>query len=96
MFIFYSIHYPKPDKEALLVESMHNFGVLMERQPGIIFVAPYPFKDPDKGTVMGISIWESEEAFQAALPTLQNARKNAPSHDWESKPPDVHMLHSAI
>lgn len=95
MFIFYSIHYPTPGNEMRLAESMHNYGELMSKQPGIVFVAPYPFKDPEKGTLMGISIWESEEAFQAALPALQEARKNAPSHNWESKPPEVYLLHSA-
>ena len=38
---------------------------------------------------MGISIWESREAFQAALPTLRNARQNSLSQEWESKPPEV-------
>lgn len=95
MFIFYSIHFPHPEKEELLVQSMHEFGELMKKQPGIIFQAPYPFKDPEKGTLMGVAIWESEEAFQAALPVLQNARQNNPSHDWEMRPPEVHLLHSA-
>ena len=94
MFIFYSIHYPNPGDELRLAESMHQYGELMSRQPGNMFVAPYPFKNPEKGTLMGISIWESEEAFEAALPILQEARKAAPSHNWESKPPAVYLLHS--
>jgi hypothetical protein len=95
LFVFYSIHYPKPEKEALLIESMHNYAELMEQQQGIVFVAPYAFTDPERGTLIGISIWESEEAFEAALPTLQNARKAAPSGEWESNPPEVYMLSSA-
>jgi hypothetical protein len=79
MFIFYSIHYPHPDKEVLLVQSMHEYGMLMQQQPGNIFQAPYPFKDPEKGTLIGISIWESEEAFQAALPILRSARQKSPA-----------------
>ena len=94
MFIFYSIHYPKPEAEALIAEGMHEYGELMRRQPGNLFVAPYPFKDPEKGTLMGISIWESEEAFQAALPIIQRARKAPPSVEWEARPTEVHMLHS--
>jgi hypothetical protein len=95
VFIFYSIHYPKPETEALLVQSMHEYGELMLQQPGILFQAPYPFKDPEKGTLMGVSIWESQAAFNAALPTLQSARQNRPSTDWEIKPPDVYMLNAA-
>ncbi len=45
---------------------------------------------------MGVSIWESQEAFQAALPTLQAARQNSPSREWEVKPPEVYMLNSAV
>ncbi|GHO83007.1 putative quinol monooxygenase [Dictyobacter formicarum] len=96
MFIFYSIHYPQPEKEALLVQSMHEFGELMKKQPGNLFQAPYPFKDPEKGTLMGISIWESREAFQLALPTLQSARQNSPSREWEIKSPEVYMLDSTL
>lgn len=96
MFIFYSIHYPYPEREELLVQSMHEFGEVIKKQPGVIFQAPYPFKDPEKGTLMGISIWESQEAFQAALPTLQGTRQNSPSHEWEIKPTEVYMLNSAI
>jgi hypothetical protein len=54
LFVFYSIHYPKPEKEALLIESMHNYAELMEQQQGIVFVAPYAFTDPERGTLIGI------------------------------------------
>ncbi|HLI08145.1 MAG TPA: hypothetical protein VKV40_16370 [Ktedonobacteraceae bacterium] len=96
MFIFYSIHYPHPEKEELLVQSMHEFGELLKQQPGNIFQAPYPFKDPEEGTLTGVSIWESREAFQAALPALQRARQNSRSHEWEVKPTRVYMLNSAM
>jgi heme-degrading monooxygenase HmoA len=96
VFIFYSVHYPAPGKETQLAESMHQYGEVMKRQPGLIFVAPYPFKDPEKGTLMGISIWDSEESFQTALPALQEARKDAPSREWESRPTEVYMLHSVL
>jgi heme-degrading monooxygenase HmoA len=94
MFLFYSIHYPHPGKEELLAESMHLFGEEMKKQPGFIFVASYPFKDPEKGTLMGISFWESQAAFEAAAPALQKSRKINPSNELEIKPPDVYMLHS--
>lgn len=95
MFIFYSIHYPHPEKEALLVESMHKYGELMGAQPGNIFVAPYPFKNPENGTVMGVTIWESREAFQAAMAAIADLRGPGPSPDWEIKPTEVYQLQSA-
>jgi hypothetical protein len=96
MFIFYSIHYPLPEKEGLLVQSMHEFGELMKKQPGLLFQAPYPFKDTEKGTLMGISIWESQEAFQAALPALQRAQRDRHSKEWEAQPTEVYMLNSTV
>lgn len=97
MLLFYSIHYPRPEKEALLVQSMHKYGELMKKQPGLIFVAPYPFKDTDKGTLTGVSIWESEEAFQVAIPLVRGARKEEPDHDeWEIRPPEVYTLNSVV
>ncbi len=95
MFIMYSIHYPKPGDEARLVENMHQVDELMGRQPGTVFVPPYPFKDPAKGTLLGLSIWESEEALRAALPTIQQAWREAPAQQWERRPPELYMLHSA-
>lgn len=95
MFIFYSIHCPHPEKEEQLVQSMHEFGKLMTAQPGNIFVAPYSFKNPANETLMGISIWESQEAFQAALTTPESAQKDRPSREWEIRPTEVCMLNSA-
>lgn len=45
---------------------------------------------------MGISIWESQEAFRAALPILQSARHDRPSQEREAKPTEVSMLNSAL
>jgi heme-degrading monooxygenase HmoA len=90
MFLFYAIHYPLPEKEAVLIQNMHAFGELIKKQPGIIFVNT--FKDPENGTLMALAIWESEEAFQASWPVLA---KDAPSEKWETRPREIHLLHSA-
>ncbi len=93
MFLFYAVHYPQPEKEELLIQSMQQFGELIKKQPGIIFVNPSPFRDTEKGALIGLAIWESQEAFQAAALTLQNA---FPSDEWEVKPREVYMLNSAV
>jgi len=91
VFLFYAIHYPRPEKEELLIQKMDEFGELIKKQPGIIFVNT--FKDPENKTLIALAIWESQEAFQASWPILV---KDAPPEDWEIKPREVHMLHSAI
>ena len=91
MFVFYSIHYPQPEKEELWVQQMRHFDELMKKQPGIIFVSDI-FTEPEKGTLMGFTFWESQEAFQAAWPVLA---KEVPSGEWEVKPPEAFLINSA-
>ncbi len=94
MFLNYVIHYPKPEKEALLVHAMQLFGEIVKSQPGIIFVNA--FKDTEKGTVMAISIWETQEALQAALPAMREALKDVPFDEWEARPGELHTLNSLV
>jgi hypothetical protein len=91
MFVFYSVHYPQPGKEELGVQKMRQFDELMKKQPGIRFVSDI-FKDPEKGTLMGFTFWETQEVFQAAWPVLV---KEVPAGEWEAKPPEVFMFNSA-
>jgi heme-degrading monooxygenase HmoA len=93
MFLLYAVHYPQPEKEALLIQSMQQFSELIKKQPGVIFVSPYPFRDPEKGTLITLAIWESQEAFQASWPALV---KDAPSEEWEVKAREVYMLTSVV
>ena len=51
-----SIHFPKPEKEKLLIESMHRFGKAMEGQRGLIMA--YTTKDEDKNRLIGLAIWD--------------------------------------
>ena len=91
MFLFYAVHYPHPGKEELLIQSMREFGKVIKKQPGIIFVNT--FRDPEKGTIIALAIWESQEAFQASWPVLV---KDSPSEEWEIKPREIHMLNSVL
>ena len=94
MFMHYAIHYPKPGMEDLLAESMTRFGKLVAEQPGLIFIAPTPFRDAEGATLMGISIWESEADFNAALPVLRAHREKHPSQDWEMKPAENYLRYT--
>lgn len=90
MFLFYSTHYPLPGKEELVAQNMRRFDELLKKQPGIIFASDI-FKDTSNGTLLGFTFWESEEAFRAIWPIVV---KDAPSNEWEVKPPDVFMSNS--
>lgn len=91
MFLFYAVHYPHPEKEELLIQAMSEFGELLKKQPGCIFVNT--FRDPENRTLLAFSVWVSREAFQASWSILA---KIAPSEQWEVKPREVHLLDSAL
>lgn len=95
MILCYVVHYPKPEKEALLIERMHEFGNVLRGQKGLVWVNPYPFKDAQNGTLVAISVWESEEAFNEALPDIPAGKSFSPGGEFEEKPRERYILFSA-
>ena len=85
-----SIHFPKPEKEKLLIESMHRFGKAMESKKGLMMA--HTTKDEDKNRLIGLAIWDSKENWLAARPAMTEAVKNDPFEDWELKSPEVYYL----
>ncbi|MFX1587871.1 MAG: hypothetical protein ACFFC1_06935 [Promethearchaeota archaeon] len=85
-----SIHYPKPEKEQLLIDSMHRFGKAMEGKKGLI--AAHTTKDEDTGRLIGLAIWNSKENWFAARTAMIEAVKDDPFEEWEEKPPEVYHL----
>ena len=35
MMLYYSVHYPKPEKEALLIDAMRHVGKIIKSLPGL-------------------------------------------------------------
>jgi hypothetical protein len=85
-----SIHYPKLEKEKLLIESMHKFGKAMEGKKGLIMA--HTTKDEDSERLVGLAIWDSKENWLAARPAMIGAVKDDPSEEWEIRPPEVYHL----
>jgi heme-degrading monooxygenase HmoA len=90
MFVHISIHYPKPDKQQYLIESMHRFGKAMGDKKGLIMV--HTLKDEESNKLVGLAIWESKEDWLAARSAMINAVKDDPFEEWEMKDPDVYHL----
>jgi hypothetical protein len=84
MFVIISAHHPHPDKEGLLVESMHRYGEAAKRQKGLVGV--YTLKDADSGELLGLAIWNSEESYLAARPALAKATEGDDFDSWETVP----------
>ena len=62
-FIFMVFHYPEPAYRAKLVRDMVEMAAVMAAQPGFIEAGPWREEGSDR--VIGISRWESREAFLA-------------------------------
>jgi heme-degrading monooxygenase HmoA len=92
MILYYSIHYPKPEKEALLIDGMRQVGKVLKGLPGCLF--DNAFRDANAGTIMAVTIWESQEAFQAARPAMMEALRAIPLDEWEARPRELYMLNS--
>jgi heme-degrading monooxygenase HmoA len=92
MMLYYSVHYPKPEKEALLIDTMRQVGKVIKSLPGCLF--DNAFQDASLGMIMALTIWESQEAFQAARPGMIEAMKAIPFDEWESRPREFHSLNS--
>lgn len=90
MFVHMSIHYPKPEKEKFLIDSMHRYGKAMEGLKG--YIMAHTTKDEDTGRLVGLAIWKSKEDWSAAREKMIEAVKDDPFEEWEEKPPDIYHL----
>jgi heme-degrading monooxygenase HmoA len=92
--LFYSVHYPKPEKEAALIEGMSRVGKIIKSLPGCLF--DNAFQETSSGPIMALTIWESREAFEAARPAMIEALQSIPLDEWEDRPRELHMLNSLL
>ena len=90
MFVNLSIHHPHPDKERLLIDSMHRYGDAAKKQRGLLSV--HTLKDETTGELVGIAIWDSKESFLAARPALMKATEKDDFDTWEKEPIKGHRL----
>jgi heme-degrading monooxygenase HmoA len=84
MFTHLSIHHPKPGKRDELVASMHRYGAAIAGAPGLVSV--HTLHDPEDDVLIGMAIWESEEAFRASADRARAAVQDDPFDEWEAEP----------
>lgn len=81
MFVLMSIHHPRPEHEAALIDSMHRYGNAIKGRPGLRSV--HTLKDRGSSRLVGLAIFESEADFLALAPTARAAVENDPFELWE-------------
>lgn len=93
-FMFLSIHYPKPEHRDDVLRSMERVGEALRGASGLRQIGPW--KEEGGGRIVGLSIWESRDAFERALEQF-SAAGDKPSRDlWEERPAEEIFAEQAI
>jgi hypothetical protein len=90
VFVHLAVHHPRPGRERSLAESMDRFGAPAHGRPGFRFHAT--LADADQHVLVGITIWDSIEAWAAVLPDQRAATARDDFDDLWERPPDVYRL----
>jgi heme-degrading monooxygenase HmoA len=88
-YIFMAVHYPEPGRLDEVHASMSGMADAMAGTAGLLEIGPW--LDRDAARVVGLSRWESREAFEAAMPG--SGVPNTVTHSGESRPREYfHLL----
>jgi heme-degrading monooxygenase HmoA len=90
MFVHLAIHHPKPAYSDDLLASMHRVGAAAQGTPGLIQIGAW--RDQRSDRLIGLALWESQEAFQASADRIFEVVENDPFDQWCEQPPDVFHL----
>ena len=90
MFMLMSIHHPKPEHEAALIDSMHRYGNAIKGQAGLRSI--HTLKDQKSRRLVGLAVFESREDFERLAPLARAAVKDDPFDAWEEVEIDGLML----
>ena len=83
MFILMSIHHPRPEHEAALIDSMHRYGNAIKGQAGLRGI--HTLKDESSRRLVGLAMFESREDFERLAPLARAAVKDDPFDVWEER-----------
>jgi heme-degrading monooxygenase HmoA len=90
VFIHLAVQHPKPGQEPHLIESMRRFGRPAEHAQGMRLHAI--LKDEATAALVGITVWDSRDAWEAVTGDMRAAVKDDPFDEWWERPPEVFFL----
>jgi hypothetical protein len=93
VFVHLAVHHPRTGKEIALVDSMNRFGEPARTKPGFRFHAT--LQDSEARVLVGITIWDSKQAWEAAVPEQRAAVEQDDFDDLWERPPEVYRLQTA-
>lgn len=91
-FVFMVLHWPEPGNREELARSMRAMKDALLELPGCLGVDP-PYYSPERQCLVGISRWQSREAFLASGITLRPADEILPG---ELRPRERFLLDEAV
>jgi hypothetical protein len=83
-YVIVSVHRPHAEYREALIESMHRFGAAMAGRPGLVSVQT--LSDAETDRLVGLAVFESEDAFARLIPLARQAVASDPFDLWESEP----------
>ena len=84
MFTHLAIHRPKPEYQDDLLASMKRVGAAAAGATGLIRINAW--KELNGERLVGISMWESKEAFEAVADKIFEVVQDDPCDVWEDEP----------
>ena len=89
MFVAIAVHHAAPGHVEDFVAFMHRVIEKVGHTPGLLDFEGY--RDAQTSRLVGLSRWESREAFETALPTIGSLGHER-RDEWSERPDDVLML----
>jgi hypothetical protein len=90
VFTHMVVHYPKAEHFDDLLASMRRVAVAAQGAAGLVRIGPW--RDDRSGRLVGLAIWESREAFEAAAPGIFAVVADDPIMEWSTQPTDIFHL----
>ncbi|MET8449027.1 antibiotic biosynthesis monooxygenase [Streptomyces sp. NPDC005209] len=90
MFVHLAVHRPKPEHADDLLASMHRVDDAAQGAPGLIQIGAW--RDQRSDRLVGLALWESQEAFEASAGQIFQSVADDPFDEWCRQPPDVFHL----
>jgi hypothetical protein len=90
MIAHLAIHHPKPEYKDDVLASMRRVDAAAAGQAGLIRINGWREIEGDR--LVGMSMWESRDAFEAAMPVIFAAAGDVPWDLWEAEPVEAMFL----
>jgi hypothetical protein len=75
MYVIMGVHHLKPGMETALLELQERFGKAQQGHKGLI--SAFIWKDDNTGALIGITLWDTKEDYDAARPDMDKAIQGA-------------------